>query len=44
MKWRLKDVPLISTETMEKFVEIGKKEGVSNVKWSGLTKKKEESE
>jgi pyruvate formate lyase activating enzyme len=44
MKWCLKDVPLISTETMEKFMEIGKKEGVSNVKWSGLTKKKKESE
>lgn len=43
MDWGLKDFPLISIEKMENFVEIGKKLGVRNVQWSGLTKKKEDS-
>jgi len=44
MEWCLKDFPLISIDIMEKFIEIGKNLGVSNVQWSGLTRKKEEEE
>jgi len=29
---------------MDKFLEIGKKLGVKNVQWSGLTKKEENHE
>ncbi len=39
MVWYLKDFPLISTNKMNEFIEIGKGTGVTNVKWSGLTKK-----
>jgi pyruvate formate lyase activating enzyme len=44
MDWYLKDLPLISSDEMDKFTDIGKKVGVSNVKWSGLTKKEENPE
>jgi len=45
MNWALKDFPLISIDEMDYFVEIGKKLGVKNVRWSGLTRtKKEESQ
>jgi len=39
MDWVLKDFPLISTDEMDYFIEIGKKLGVKNAQWSGLTKK-----
>ncbi|MHA1242821.1 MAG: hypothetical protein ACTSQU_18865, partial [Promethearchaeota archaeon] len=39
--WPLKDFPLISSDEMDKFIEIGKKVGVKNVQWSGLTKKED---
>jgi len=42
-EWSLKDFPLISTDKMENFIEIGKKTGVRNVQWSGLTKKEDEA-
>ncbi|GAH50864.1 unnamed protein product, partial [marine sediment metagenome] len=37
----LKDIPLISTEKMNAFIEIGKNTGVTNVQWSGLTKRED---
>jgi len=40
LEWSLKDFPLISSDDMDNFIEIGKKLGVKNVHWSGLTKKK----
>ncbi len=43
IEWSLKDIPLISSEEMSRFIEIGKKLGVKNVQWSGLTKKEESS-
>jgi len=43
LEWSLKDFPLISTDKMENFIEIGKKTGVRNVQWSGLTKKEDEA-
>ncbi|GAG80069.1 unnamed protein product, partial [marine sediment metagenome] len=39
-----KDLPLISSDEIDKFIEIGKKKGVKNVQWSGLTKKKDDLE
>ena len=39
--WFLKDFPLIAAEKMDDFIEVGKKLGVKNVRWSGLTKKEE---
>jgi pyruvate formate lyase activating enzyme len=41
MDWYLKDIPLISTEKMNAFIEIGKNTGVTNVQWSGLTKRED---
>ena len=41
MDWVLKDESLMTKEEMETFLEIAKKTGVKNVKWSGLTKKHE---
>ena len=41
MDWALKDFPLIYTDEMDKFIEIGKKLGVKNVQWSGLTRKQD---
>jgi len=38
MSWPLKDEPLMTKEEMENFLEIAKKTGVKNVKWSGLTR------
>ena len=38
IEWALKDFPLISSDDMDNFIEIGKKVGVKNVQWSGLTK------
>ncbi len=37
--WILKDEPLMTTQEMEHFLELAKKTGVKNVKWSGLTRK-----
>ena len=31
----------ISSDEMDKFIEIGKKLGVKNVQWSGLTRKQD---
>jgi pyruvate formate lyase activating enzyme len=42
--WSLRDLPLISSDEMDKFIEIGKKLGVKSVQWSGLTKKEEDLE
>ncbi len=39
MEWYLKDIPLVSTDKMNEYIEIGKRTGVTNVQWSGLTKK-----
>ena len=44
LEWSLKDLPLISSEGMDKFIEIGKKLGVKSVQWSGLTKKEDDLE
>jgi len=44
IEWPLKDLLLISSDEMDKFIEIGKKLGVKNVRWSGLTKKEEDLE
>jgi len=44
LDWVLKDFPLISTNEMDDFTEIGKNLGVKNVQWSGLTKKEEKLE
>ena len=41
LDWALKDFSLISTDEMDKFLEIGKKLGVKNVQWSGLTRKQD---
>lgn len=41
VEWRLKDFPLISSDEMDKFIEVGKKLGVKNVQWSGLTRKQD---
>ena len=37
--WILKDEPLMTKQEMEQFLELAKKTGVKNVKWSGLTRK-----
>ena len=37
--WILKDEPLMTKQEMEHFLELAKKTGVKNVKWSGLTRK-----
>ena len=42
LEWPLMDLPLISSDEMDKYIEIGKKLGVKNVQWSGLTKKEED--
>ena len=44
INWPLKDFPLISSDVMNKYTDIGKKLGVKNVQWSGLTKKEENHE
>ena len=41
IEWSLKDFPLISSDEMDEYIEIGKKIGVKNVKWSGLTRKQD---
>ena len=41
LEWSLKDLPLISSDEMDKLIEIGQKIGVSNVQWSGLTRKQD---
>ncbi|MBY9015401.1 MAG: glycyl-radical enzyme activating protein [Candidatus Lokiarchaeota archaeon] len=41
IEWCLKDFTLISTDKMDEYLEIGKKSGVRNVQWSGLTKKED---
>jgi len=42
MKWDLEGEKMMTREEMEHFFEIAKKSGVNLVKWSGLTRKKEE--
>jgi pyruvate formate lyase activating enzyme len=37
--WILKDEPLMTKQEIEQFLELAKKTGVKNVKWSGLTRK-----
>ena len=44
MNWPLKDEPLMKKEEMEYFSEIAKNTGVNNVKWSGMTKRLENSD
>jgi len=39
MDWPLKDIPLLTKDEMDVFVELAKKIGVKNAQWSGLTKK-----
>ena len=41
MDWVLKDESLMTKEEMETFLEVAKKTGVKNAKWSGLTRKEE---
>ncbi len=41
IEWSLKDFPLISSDEMDKLIEVGKKLGVKNVQWSGLTRKQD---
>ena len=41
--WPLKDEKLMTNEEMENLYEIARQTGVKNVRWSGLTKKKENS-
>jgi pyruvate formate lyase activating enzyme len=41
MDWPLKDIPLMTKDEMDDFVEFAKKIGVKNAQWSGLTKKED---
>ena len=41
MNWALKDEPLLTEEEIEYFYKIAVDMGVKNVRWSGLTKRKE---
>ncbi|MHA1783487.1 MAG: glycyl-radical enzyme activating protein [Promethearchaeota archaeon] len=41
MNWALKDEPLLTEEEIEYFYKIAVDTGVKNVRWSGLTKRKE---
>ncbi len=41
MEWKLDGLPLIARAHMEKLAEIAKDEGLSNVMWSGATRREE---
>ena len=43
MDWILKDESLMTKEEMEILLDIAKKTGVKNSKWSGLTRKEEDA-
>ncbi|MFW9899947.1 MAG: glycyl-radical enzyme activating protein [Candidatus Thorarchaeota archaeon] len=44
MEWLLKDEPLMKNEEMVHFMKIAEATGVTNPKWSGLTKRDEKHE
>ncbi len=41
LEYPLKDAELISVETMERLAEVARQEGVSEVTWSGMTKRED---
>ena len=42
--WELNGIPLMKEERIEKLYKLAKDTGITNVQWSGLTKKKESEE
>ncbi|MHA1793461.1 MAG: glycyl-radical enzyme activating protein [Promethearchaeota archaeon] len=38
ISWPLKDTPLLTSKQMNHFTEIAKEEGITMVKWSGMTR------
>ncbi|MFQ5833520.1 MAG: glycyl-radical enzyme activating protein [Candidatus Thorarchaeota archaeon] len=41
LEYPLKDAELVSVETMERLAEVARQEGVSEVTWSGMTKRED---